>query len=478
MGESYTLFGPEFNHSLRVESRPERLTGECGAIVIREIMHRLGIDDWLTSRLQDPRRQDLITHPLNELLRTALILLAQGWRDQDDADNLRHDPALRMAVSSRRGASPLLTNGHDPDGLASQPTLSRLLAMLSTKENRQVLRECLLACAARRLKAMRQGHRLRYVTVDIDSLPVEVHGHQPQSEHNGHYHARIYHPLIAMCAETGDMLDARLRAGAVHTADGADDFILKLLDCTERDLCQVASIRMDAGFPSDHLLTKLEARGTKYVARLRNNAVLDRLAEPLLRRPRGRRPAEPRVWTHEFSHRAGTWSEDRRLVLVVLERADELFLHHFWLVTSWTAEQMTGEALLEHYRQRGTAEGHFGELMNVLAPALSSTPRTKTHYRGRQLPQDEAKGCDGFAHNEAILLLNALAFNLVHAVRVLISKADGHGWSLQRVRERILRVAGRVLLHGRRVTLVVCRAAAHEWSLLWRGLQHLRYADP
>lgn len=478
MGESYTLFGPEFNQSLRVESRPERLTGECGAVVIREIMHRLGLDGLLASRLEDTRRQDLVTHPLNELLRTALILLAQGWRDQDDVDNLRHDPVLRMAVSSRRGVSPLQSTGRDPEGLASQPTLSRLLTMLSTKQNRAALRECLLACAARRLKAMRQGYRLRYVTVDIDSLPVEVHGHQPQSEHNGHYHARIYHPLIAMCAETGDMLDAQLRPGAVHTADGADDFILKLLDRTERDLCQVASIRMDAGFPSDHLLTKLEARGTRYVARLRNNAVLDRLAEPLLRRPRGRRPEEPRVWTHEFSHRAGTWSDERRLVLVVLERADELFLHHFWLVASWTTEQMSGEALLEHYRQRGTAEGHFGELMNVLAPALSSTPRSKSHYRGRQLPQDEAKPCDGFAHNETILLLNALAFNLVHAARVLISKADGRGWSLQRVRERILRVAGRVLLHGRRATLVICRTATREWSLLWRCLQHLRYADP
>ena len=39
-------------------------------------------------------------------------------------------------------------------------------------------------------------------------------------------------------------------------------------------------------------------------------------------------------------------------------------------------------------------------------------------------------------------------------------------------------VAGRVLLHGRRVTLIICRTAAREWSLLWRCLQHLRYADP
>jgi len=66
----------------------------------------------------------------------------------------------------------------------------------------------------------------------------------------------------------------------------------------------------------------------------------------------------------------------------------------------------------------------------------------------------------------------------VHAARVLISKADGRGWSLQRVRERILRVAGRVLMHGRRATLVICPSAVREWSLLWTRLQYLQYADP
>ena len=39
---------------------------------------------------------------------------------------------------------------------------------------------------------------------------------------------------------------------------------------------------------------------------------------------------------------------------------------------------------MEHYRQRGTAEGYLGELMNVLRPALSSSPRPKGHYRGKE----------------------------------------------------------------------------------------------
>lgn len=487
MGEELTLFPAEFNGSLRIESRQERLTSEAGVVILREVIERLGITPWLVERIEDPRRPELITHPMSELISTSVLMLAQGWRDQDDADALRDDAAMRLAVSNRRGISPLLMrpreagvplpkNPEVPDGLASQPTLSRLVQTLSDERNRRVLREALLEVAARRIKAGREGHRMRYATVDVDSLPIEVHGHQPGSEYNGHYHARIFHPLVASLGETGDLLDVRLRKGAAHTAEGSLDFILPLLDRVEEKLCQVAAVRIDAGFPAENLLHALEERATPYLARVRNNAVLDRMAEPLLKRPVGRPPAEPRMWFHEMTYRAASWSRERRVVLVVLERPDELFLHHFWIITNWAVEQMSGEALLEHYRERGSAENHMGELMDVFDPALSSSPRTKSQYRGNPI-EDAAPPCDSFAHNETILLLNALAYNIAHVARILIETATGEGWSLRRVQERVLRVAARVLIHGRRAILVVGWTAAPLWRALWSKLHRLRLAE-
>jgi Transposase DDE domain group 1 len=490
VGEELALFPLEFNGSIRIESRPEKLSSEAGAVVLREIIERYGITTWLTERLHDPRNPALITHPLQEMLNTWLLLLAQGWRDRDDADTLRDDPVLRLAASSRRGTSPLekrapradgeplSKNPPVPDGLASQPTLSRLGRALSSKANCKVLREGLLELASRRIKTSRAGHRMRYLTVDVDSLPVEVHGHQPGSEHNGHYHARIYHPIVATAAGLGDLLDLRLREGNVHTADGALSFIGELIDRVQEKLCQVAAVRIDAGFPEENLLAMLEARGTPYVARVKNNAVLDGMAEPFLKRPPGRPPAALRTWLYEMSYRAESWSRSRRVVLVVLERANELFLHHFWLITNWNTEQMSGEELLEHYRQRGTAEGYMGELMNVLRPALSSAPRPKTHYRG-EVPTKRTTSCaiDAFAHNEVILLVNALAYNVAHVARTMVEAATHEGWSLQRVRERVLRVACRVLVHGRRVVLVINDIAASLWSTLWSRLRLLRLAE-
>ena len=53
MGETLSLVAPRFNRSLRIESRAERLTGDPGAILLREVLekqrHR-GLDDRSSER--------------------------------------------------------------------------------------------------------------------------------------------------------------------------------------------------------------------------------------------------------------------------------------------------------------------------------------------------------------------------------------------------------------------------------------------
>src|SRR3954454_24944444 len=125
--------------------------------------------------------------------------------------------------------------------------------------------------------------------------------------------------------------------------------------------------------------------------------------------------------------------------------------------------------------QRWWMEGHFGELMDVLAPTLSSTQRTKSRYRDNPLPTLPT-GIDAAARHEAILLLHLLAYELMHAGRRAMELATHTGWSLRRFRERVLRVGGRVLLHARRVTLVVAQTAAGFWSALWPRFERFTWA--
>ena len=473
MGETLRPVATRFNRSLTIETRAERLTGDPGAVLLREVLDATGIVPWMATQMKDDRRQADVLHDLPSLLRTMVLLAAQGWQDHDDADALRHDPAIRLAVSSSAGLTPLLQSA----GLASQPTLSRCAAMLARPENIKVLREAALELAGRNLCAENGGARRIRITLDVDSLPIEVHGHQPKAEWNGHYRARIYHPLITSIAETGDMLDARLRPGNVGTADGALDVILDVVDRAEASLCKITTVRIDAGFPSGALLSGIEARGIHHVARLRANPALDRLAAPHMKRPAGRRPTEPRMWTHELQHQASTWDEPRRVVLVVKERPGDLLLDRFFLVTSISRFQMNGQALLEHYRQRGKAEGHMGELMDVLAPTLSSTNRPKTHLRGKK-PKTVTPAVDAFACNEVRLLIAMLAYQTMHVARRAMARATGSAWSLRRLRERVLRGGGRLVISARRMTLILAEAVAPFWAVLWPQSQTLRGASP
>ena len=395
MGETLPIFSTTFNRCAQIEARADHLSADTGALLVREIMERTGIVEWMTERLIDARNPHLITYPLADLLRTSLLLLGQGWRDQDDADRLRHDPSFRVANDSRRGTASL----EQESVLASQPTLSRLLDALSGDANQEVVREAVIELALRGLEMSNKGRRRKRLMVDVDGLPAEVHGQQAGSEYNGYYGQR-------------------------------------------------------------------------------NNAVLDRMAEPYLRRPPGRPPREGRVWCHELRYQADSWEHPRRVVLVVVERPGELFVDHFWLITNLRRDRYSGARLLGLYRMRGKAEGHMGELMDVLAPALSSAPRPKSHYRGRRLQADRRPEEPGVRpQNETLLLLNLLAYEVLHAGRCVMEQATGTGWSLRRLRERVLRVASRVVRHGRRLTFTIAPQAAADWLRLWSKLGALDWAS-
>lgn len=470
MGEEQgTLFSPEYNQSVRVEARPEKLTSDAGALLMREVMERLGYSDLIERYLTDPRVPGRVTHPQIDLVRTALLLLAQGWSEQSDAALLRADPALRTAVSSRRGQRPLReAAGREPDGLCSQPTLSRLHHDLATPQNRAGLRRMLLDGSERRMESQGQT-RLGEVTLDLDSLPYEVHGHQPGSARNGHYQVRCYHPLV-MRSEHGDYLDAKLRPGNVHTADGGLEFALPILH-RARAWAEQVWLRIDAGFPESGLLDRLEEEGFFYVARLNGNRVLKRMAAPYVTEP----PPEGQVRTHELIYRAAKWAHPRRVVLVVLERMKEqgeLFLDYFFLLTNVSVAEVPAGPLLERYRKRGTAEKDFGEWKQALDVSLSSSPRPKDHYRGREV-NTPYTAPDSFAANEVRLLLSLIAANLMHAACGLLERAEAVRPSRERFRQLVLKTAARVVLSGRRIIFVIESSRAAVWRCCAREMNRL-----
>jgi hypothetical protein len=450
VSEETTAVRFDFNGSVRLAERGEKLGGNAGALLLRETDDRLGFTAWLARKLLDPRNPVLVVHDLAALLRARLQLIALGHRDQGDADLLRMDPALRLAVSEYAGLTPLA----DGLGLASNPTMSRLIDILAVPTNLHHLYEGLIEGAVR-CGERGEGFAAKRAVIDIDSLPIEVHVHQGGSEWSGHYGIRCFHPLVAML-DTGHWIGMELRPGNAHTAEKCIDFLVPLVQRIEEQAGHKPGLRGDAGFPSGATFDNLEASGCEYVFRIRNNSVLEELARPHLVRPAGRRPKEPREWVHDLTYKAGSWSKERRVILVVQERKGELYLHHFVLINTASKQSLSAEKLLADYRQRGTMEGHMGELKSVMAPALSCALRGENRNGG--------KAGDPEFRNAATMLLFALAYNLAHTARLVHVRATRNPCALAQLRKNLLTVPPFLVVSARRVTLAVNSAIAAAWA--------------
>ena len=448
------LFEPTFNRAIKLRQADPRITSDAGALLLREADQRLGLTADLAAQLSDPRRPDRIRYQPVELLRQHVYALALGYSQQDDQDVLAHDVALKLSVWDRPGRQGL------HERLASQPSDWRFLDRLARTPNRRAVQAALSEWVARHQQAAGAGRKVLRGTLDIDSFPIEVHGRQPGGTYHGYYGRTIYYPLVASFSVAGDYDAPRLGEGFVHAilrrgnssaAEGAVRFTRVALRASRR-LAQHLDVRIDAGLTNGRVLDAIDDEGASFVARIQNNAVLDALAQPYLKRPPGR----PLKTGDEFAvelgpYQAGTWTRPYRVVLVVIDLPDprtgvrELFPHYFFLVTNWSSAQRSGWDLVEHYRRRGTFEDRLGEFNGAIGPGLSA---------------------NSFAANEASLLLKLLAFNLAGMLRGELEEASGCGWDLQRVQRTGLKTGARVVEHGRRVIVDVARAASVLWARL------------
>ena len=446
------LFEPTFNRAVKVRQADSRISDNAGAVLIRECDHRLGLTADLAGRIVDPRDPGRQRYTQTELLRQHLYALTLGQVYQDDHDRLAHDPAVKLAVWDRPGPGVL------DERLASQSSDWRLGERLSSRPGRAALRDGLPEVVARHQRAAGDGRKATHGTIDVDAFPVELHGQQQGGAWHGHYRQKMYHPLVASFSAEGTYQSRRLGDGFIHAilrrgnAGGAEGSVRCIREAIRkgRDLATHLDVRMDAGLVEGRTLDAIDDEAVRFVGRVKNNARLNKLAAPYLKRPPGRPTSEGDEFAVEVGpYQAESWTRPYRLVLVVIDLPDpktgmrNLVPHPFFLITNWDARRMSAWELVEHYRNRGTFEDRLGEFNACVTGGLPAR---------------------SFETNEANLLLKLLAFNLASVVRGELEAASGHGWDLKRVQRTVLKTGAKVVKHAGRLLLDISRAAGALWG--------------
>jgi len=402
---------PEFDRSISIDFRGAKMTSDTGFLIMREIDQRFNVLKAAASRIDDPRSARHTDHSLLELLRQRVYQVAAGYEDCNDADHLRADPALRLAL------------GKEHESGAGQSALCRFEnKILATRQGLNALEKALSQSADTLLRRRNK----RRLIIDVDSTEDPVHGKQEGAAFNGYFDQLCYHPLFCFTGN-GDLLGAKLRPGNAHSADGVLDLISALAD-RYRSWFKQFWLRGDAAFAGPDLYELCEGRRITYFIRISSNSNLKKLIQPHLNRPAGRPPKSGvQIRVIEFHYQAEKWNKPRRVVCKIEWHTGELFPRVGFIVTNSNLE---AHKVITTYNGRGEIENRIKEGKNTLR-------------------WDETS-CRRFAANQARLLIGCLAYNLLHMIRDSAFWGERVKPSIESIIRRLVKVGTRVVYHARR----------------------------
>ncbi len=412
-----------------------RISSDGGVFLLAGADQRLGLIDTLAAIVPDHRNPAQITHTMADILRARVFAIACGYADADDLDDLRRDPAFKLACAR------LPESGDD---LASQPTMSRW-------ENAPDLHTLIrMTHGMVELWCKSYSRPPKAITLDIDDTADTVHGHQQLSLFNAHYDERCYLPIHVYDADTGHCVVTILRPG--KTPDGKE--VRAHLRRLVRRIRQhwpktVITIRGDGHYGRREAMEWCEKNAVQYIFGLSKNATLDGLVYAKADEVRTRRAKGKLELVRDYTetlYAAKSWSQPRRVV-ARFEATPKGFDARY-VVTNITHcdTQSVYDSL---YCARGQAE-------NLI----------KRHKS--QLASDRTS-CRSPLANQMRLILHTAAYWLMLAVRDAIPRpqplASGE---FSTIRLRLLKIGVRIKETATRVRLAF--ASNCPDAALFRGL--------
>jgi hypothetical protein len=384
-------FGEEVNPTLKFDA--EAVTCDAGLAALRELDERLGLTELAASRIEDLREPDMVVHPVLRLLRETVYAYAAGYEDANDHTPLAADTWFQELVG---GINKDSVNPKRHDGLASEPTISRLLGA------RKLDIDSVGFVHVDWFARVVENAPPDVVTFDIDGYDAETYGGQQMSLFNGYYDEHMYHPLTVTAAEYGFAVAAKLRPGNAAAGEDAVELMRPVFEyMRERFPNTRIRLRGDSGFMGPELYRLCEEFGVEYEIRLRMNEVLKRLFEEHLaakgEKMLRERPGKAWALYHETTYKAGSWEKARRIVMKLQYDPHKESLERYVIVTNSRRRKRGVWTLYEH---RAQCEQRIDELKN--------------HLRAEKF------SCCEFHANAFKLHLIVMAHNLFAAARVML----------------------------------------------------------
>ena len=425
-------FGTETALALEAAFDGGRISSDSGLVWLSKMDREMNLCEAVSECVPEWRKRRG-HHSILSLVRQRVFQIACGYEDQNDSDALREDPLLKAAC----GALP--ESGRD---LASQPTICRLENAATRSSCHQIAQ----ALFELYLREREKDGPPEKVLLDFDSTDDPTHGEQEGSYYHGYYKQHMYHPLLVFDGHTGHLICALLRAGNTHGSRSAVALLKRIVSRLRQRWPGVAiEIRADAGFAVPALYDYCEQEAITYTVGLITNPRLEELACDLLAEAQegyDRKGEKARLFS-EGLYGAASWEKERRVIYKaeVMEQGTNTR----FVVSTRTDEP---KELYEFYAKRGQSENWIKDF--------------KLHIKADRL------SCHRFIANQFRLLLHAVAYWLMDALRRKLVESGTRRMQLDTLRLRLLKVGGRI--RELRTKIRVHLASGHPGQSLWHAL--------
>jgi hypothetical protein len=403
--------GPAGLDGVVVAFDDERAVADAGIVLSATLGGRLGVEALVDARVDLGERAGAGAEGAKVM--TLISAMALGADCIDDCDVLR----------SGRTADVL---GHRVMAPSTLGTFLRAFTFGHVRQLDRVLGETI-----QRAWAAGAGPGDGRLVVDVDSFVGETFGPKKQGAAFGYTRVRGYHPILAVRADTGEVLHIRLRKGSANTSRGFGRFLEELLARVERAGAGGPKLlRADSGFWNNHAFTKLDRAGWKFSIGVRLQPAVRAAIEAIDETDWKTLPDYPKT---SIAQIAETTLNGRRLVVRrvrTLDRQGQLL--PTWELFAFVTNRSDDLAVVEtEHRQHAVVELAIRDLKDQ---ALAHFPS------GR------------FYANAAWTVIAALAHNLLRWTSVI--GLPGHTIRAARtIRRRLLALPGRLTHSARRWTL-------------------------
>ncbi len=362
--------------------------------------------------IYDSRDARYVKHSVIDMLMQRVSLIASGYEDADDCDELRSDPIIKMF------ADRLPETNAD---LASQPTMSRFENSIT----RTYLYRLAKVFADNFISSYEKEPKI--IVLDFDDTADEVHGGQQLALFNNYYKETCFMPLHVYEGLSGKLVTTILKPGKRANGETMLAIVKRLITYIRSHFPNTVIVyRGDSHFAYPEVMEWIEQQNNVFhVIGLTGNSVLNSTVQSHIERAKKLYKKNNRKVTlfHSFNYKAKSWNIYRRVVAKI-EILEDGTLNIRYIVTNMKHAKAT-VLYKEIYCARGNAELYIKEHKLYL--------------------KSDRTSCHRFMANQFRLFLHSAAFVLLHALKInILRHTQWANATISTIRLRLFKIGARI----------------------------------